>query len=85
MARAGGSSAHLPMKRETAYGQAATGNDLRMPSPAAISAASRGRQLRSRGRVGRRGPVELHARGRHAQGAGVLRPRRRQAELDRPT
>src|SRR5512134_2135422 len=31
MARAYGSSAHLLMKRETAYGQAATGNYLRMP------------------------------------------------------
>jgi hypothetical protein len=31
MARAYGSSAHLLMKRETAYGQAATGNYLRVP------------------------------------------------------
>jgi Phage tail tube protein len=31
MARAYGSSAHLLMKRETAYGQAATGNYVRMP------------------------------------------------------
>jgi hypothetical protein len=31
MARAYGSSAHLLMKRETVYGQAATGNYLRMP------------------------------------------------------
>ena len=31
MARAYGSSAHLLMKRETAYGQAASGNYLRMP------------------------------------------------------
>jgi hypothetical protein len=31
MARAYGSSAHLLMKRETLYGQAATGNYLRMP------------------------------------------------------
>jgi hypothetical protein len=31
MARAYGSSAHLLMKRETAYGQAATGNYIRMP------------------------------------------------------
>ena len=31
MARAYGSSAHLLMKRETAYGQAATGDYLRMP------------------------------------------------------
>ena len=31
MARAYGSSAHLLMKRETTYGQAATGNYLRMP------------------------------------------------------
>jgi hypothetical protein len=30
-ARAYGSSAHLLMKRETAYGQAATGNYIRMP------------------------------------------------------
>jgi ESS family glutamate:Na+ symporter len=30
MARAYGSSVHLLMKRETAYGQAATGNYLRM-------------------------------------------------------
>jgi hypothetical protein len=31
MARADGSSAHLLMKRETTYGQSATGNYLRMP------------------------------------------------------
>jgi hypothetical protein len=31
MARAYGSSAHLLMKRETAYGQAATGDYIRMP------------------------------------------------------
>ena len=31
MARAYGSSAHMLMKRETAYGQAATGNHIRMP------------------------------------------------------
>ena len=31
MARAYGSSAHLLMKRETAYGQAATGDYVRMP------------------------------------------------------
>ena len=31
MARAYGSSAHLLMKREATYGQAATGNYLRMP------------------------------------------------------
>jgi hypothetical protein len=31
MARAYGSSAHLLMKRETVYGQAATGNYIRMP------------------------------------------------------
>jgi hypothetical protein len=31
MARAYGSSAHLLMKREIAYGQAATGNYVRMP------------------------------------------------------
>jgi hypothetical protein len=31
MARAYGSSAHLLMKRKSAYGQAATGNYLRMP------------------------------------------------------
>jgi hypothetical protein len=31
MARAYGSSAHLLMKRETAYGQAATSDYLRMP------------------------------------------------------
>jgi hypothetical protein len=31
MARAYGSSAHLLIKRETAYGQAATGNYIRMP------------------------------------------------------
>jgi Phage tail tube protein len=31
MARAYGSSAHLLMKRETTYGQAATGNYVRMP------------------------------------------------------
>jgi hypothetical protein len=31
MARAYGSSAHLLMKRETAYGEAATGNYIRMP------------------------------------------------------
>jgi Phage tail tube protein len=31
MARAYGSSAHLLMKRETAYGQSATGNYIRMP------------------------------------------------------
>jgi hypothetical protein len=31
MARAYGSNAHLLMKRETAYGQAATGNYIRMP------------------------------------------------------
>jgi hypothetical protein len=31
MARAYGSSAHLLMKRETAYGQPATGNYLRIP------------------------------------------------------
>jgi hypothetical protein len=31
MARAYGSSAHLLMKRETTYGQAATGNYIRMP------------------------------------------------------
>jgi hypothetical protein len=31
MARAYGSSAHLLMKRETTYGQAATGNFIRMP------------------------------------------------------
>jgi hypothetical protein len=31
MARAYGSSAHLRMKRETAYGEAATGNYIRMP------------------------------------------------------
>ena len=41
MARAYGSSAHLLMKRETAYGQTATGNYIRMPSTAATSAASR--------------------------------------------
>jgi hypothetical protein len=31
MARAYGSSAHLLMKRETTYGQPATGNYIRMP------------------------------------------------------
>jgi hypothetical protein len=31
MARAYGSNAHLLMKRETTYGQAATGNYIRMP------------------------------------------------------
>ena len=31
MARAYGSSAHLLIKRETVYGQAATGNYIRMP------------------------------------------------------
>ena len=31
MARAYGASAHLLMKREIAYGQAATGNYIRMP------------------------------------------------------
>ena len=31
MARAYGSSAHLLMKRETVYGQAATGDYIRMP------------------------------------------------------
>jgi hypothetical protein len=31
MARAYGSSAHLLMKRETAYGQAAAGDYIRMP------------------------------------------------------
>ena len=31
MARAYGSTAHLLMKRETVYGQAATGNYIRMP------------------------------------------------------
>jgi hypothetical protein len=31
MARAYGSSAHLLMKRETAYGHAAAGNYIRMP------------------------------------------------------
>jgi hypothetical protein len=31
MARAYGSNAHLLMKRETVYGQAATGNYIRMP------------------------------------------------------
>jgi hypothetical protein len=31
MARAYGSSAHLLMKRETTYGQAATGDYIRMP------------------------------------------------------
>ena len=31
MARAYGSSAHLLMKRETVYGQAASGNYIRMP------------------------------------------------------
>ena len=31
MARAYGSSAHLLMKRESAYGQAATGDYIRMP------------------------------------------------------
>jgi hypothetical protein len=31
MARAYGSSTHLLMKRESAYGQAATGTCLRMP------------------------------------------------------
>ena len=31
MARAYGSSAHLLMKRETAYGQAGTGNYIRIP------------------------------------------------------
>ena len=31
MARAYSSSAHLLMKRETAYGQAATGNYIRIP------------------------------------------------------
>jgi hypothetical protein len=31
MARAYGSSAHLLMKRETVYGQAATGNYIRVP------------------------------------------------------
>jgi hypothetical protein len=41
MARAYGSSAHLLMKRETTYGQAATGNYIACPSTAAISAASR--------------------------------------------
>ena len=41
MARAQGSSAHLLMKRETAYGQAATGTTSACPSTAAISAASR--------------------------------------------
>jgi hypothetical protein len=41
MARAYGSSAHLLMKRETAYGQPATGDYGACPSTAAISAASR--------------------------------------------
>jgi hypothetical protein len=31
MARAHGSSAHLLLKRETVYGQPATGNYIRMP------------------------------------------------------
>jgi hypothetical protein len=42
MARAYGSSAHLLMKRETTYGQAATGNYTRMPFNRCTSAASRG-------------------------------------------
>ena len=41
MARAYGSSAHLLMKRETVYGQAATGNYIPYPSIAATSAVSR--------------------------------------------
>jgi hypothetical protein len=119
MARAYGSSAHLLLKHETTYGQAATGNYIRMPfnrcdlgseqgliddpvlgqgrDPLAplqdvitdegdiilpvdprylglwLTALRRSRhrrqrrrQLRSRVRLGRRGPAELHARGRHA-------------------
>ena len=137
MARAYGSSAHLLMKRETVYGQAATGNYIRMPfnrcnlgseqgliddpvlgqgrdplaplqdvindegdivvpvdprylGPVADRPVRRSRhdrqprwQLGSRVRLGRRRPAELHDRGRHAQGAGVLPPRRGQAQLDR--
>jgi hypothetical protein len=41
MARADGSSAHLLMKRETTYGQAATGNYIRMPFNRCNLAASR--------------------------------------------
>ena len=41
MARAYGSSAHLLMKRETVYGQAAAGNYIRVPFNAATWAASR--------------------------------------------
>jgi hypothetical protein len=48
MARAYGSSAHLLMKRETTYGQAAIGNYIRSPSTAAISAASTGPAWKAR-------------------------------------
>jgi hypothetical protein len=41
MARAYGSSAHLLMKRETVYGQAATGDYIRMPFNRCNRAASR--------------------------------------------
>jgi hypothetical protein len=40
-------------------------------------------QLRSGVRLGCRGPAELHDRGRDVESAGVLRARRRQAQLDR--
>ena len=39
MARAYGSSAHLLMKRESVYGQAATGNYIRMPLQSLQSSA----------------------------------------------
>ena len=138
MARAYGSSAHLLMKRETVYGQAATGNYIRMPFNRCNLGSEQGLiddPVLGQGRdplaplqdvindegdivlpveprylglwltglfgdpdttdnldgswdhrvcLGRRRPAELHARGRHGEGASVLPPRRRQTELDRP-
>jgi hypothetical protein len=53
MARAYGSSAHLLMKRETSYGQAAIGNYIRMP----YSLQPGQRAGHDRSRAGRRGLV----------------------------
>jgi hypothetical protein len=67
MARAYGSSAHLLMKRETAYGQAATGNYIRFP----FNRCNLGSE---QGLID--DPVLGQGRGRHAERADVLPPRR---------
>jgi hypothetical protein len=76
MARAYGSSAHLLMKRETAYGQAATGNYIRMPFNRCTLGSEQGPAPVERGTCAHEqcatphALIDRHRRGRLPDGVG---------------